>query len=354
VRLAGGEHASHDGPRHHITRCKIGERMLVHHEVQAFAIAQDCAFTAHGLTDQWLLTRRGRAQPQHRGVELHELHIGDLRSRTNRQGKTIAGRHRGIRRLRIHLTEASGRENDHRGECRSDSVALTLAHDMQRHSLNATLDISQQIERERTLDEFDALIGEYGGDERATDLRTRRIPSGMGDAITQVAAFTGEFQFPGFVDIEGRTEFDQMPHRIGAFGHQRAHRIDIAQSGTGDEGVVQVFLGGVVLGERGSDAALRPPCRAFIDSTLRHDEHAQARSPRIECGGQAGDPGSDDHDIGADLPGRLRCFEPTHALFPSSSAALSIRRVPATGTATSSRAAPRSGAGPRSGSVTAT
>ena len=145
---------------------------------------------------QGLLAASTRTEPQHRGMELHELQVGDLRAGSQGEGHAIAGRHRRIGRLGEDLTEAPRREHDRRGESRAHTVALPLAHDVEGDPLRTAIIVAQEVEDERTLDEFDPGIQRDSSHQRARHLGTCRIASGVRDAIAVVASLAREGQCP--------------------------------------------------------------------------------------------------------------------------------------------------------------
>ena len=100
-------------------------------------------------------------------------------------------------------------------------------------------------------------------------------------------------------------ERDELAQPGRALGAQHAHGVDVAQPDAGDERVLQVVLGGVLRAERGGDAALRPARGAVVDEHLG-DEQDAARAGGVQRGGQPGDAGADDDDVGRRRPAGLR------------------------------------------------
>ena len=287
-------------------------------------------------------------------MELHEFEVGYLGPGAQGQGNTIARGHRRVRRLGEDLTEAPGGQDDHRRECGADTIALALAHDVQRHALGSPVFVAQQVQDERTLDELDAGVEGDRSHERPRDLGAGGIATGMGDAIAMVSALASQSDGSGGIQVKVGTEANEIADAVGALGDERLHRIDIAQTGARDEGVVQMLLGGVVVRERRGDAALRPPGGSLLDATLRHKQDSAAGAAGMECGGESRHSRAHDDHIAACGPPGAGCEEGTHAPPPSSTGALSMSLVPSRYTATTNRPAPRWGASPSSWSVTAT
>ena len=64
-----------------LARRQLGPLVIVGHEaVAGQRVLEDTALAAHGLGHQRLLTGGARAEVERRGVELHELQVGDGRA----------------------------------------------------------------------------------------------------------------------------------------------------------------------------------------------------------------------------------------------------------------------------------
>ena len=87
-----------------------------------------------------------------------------------------------------------------------------------------------------------------------------------------------------------------------------AYGLDVARARAGHEGVALVLLGGVAGPERGRDAALRPLGGAGGEHVLGDDEQVQRGVGGVDAqrGGEPGDAGADDHDVGAGGPAGRR------------------------------------------------
>ena len=73
-----------------------------------------------------------------------------------------------------------------------------------------------------------------------------------------VTTLTRECESASGVEIEVRTESDEIAHAFRTLGDQRGDRINVAEPCPGDQGVVQVLLRSVVVSECRCDAALGP------------------------------------------------------------------------------------------------
>ena len=83
-----------------VARREVGQRVDALHEPDAVGVHQERALPAHRLADQRLLAAGGLAQPEHGGVELHELEVGDDRTRAQGDGHAVAGGDRRVGRRR--------------------------------------------------------------------------------------------------------------------------------------------------------------------------------------------------------------------------------------------------------------
>ena len=113
-RTATGLHLLVDRPRDNVARRQLLlDRVVVEHESRAFGVEEQAAFAAHGFGHQDA-ARTGR--PDHaRRVELHELHVEQVRSRLVRHGGTVAGALPGVGCVAVHPPPSSAREHD--GSC---------------------------------------------------------------------------------------------------------------------------------------------------------------------------------------------------------------------------------------------
>lgn len=220
---------------------------------------------------------------------------------------------------------------------------LPLAHDVQRDARRTAFGVREQVQDERVLD------GVQGGladrlDQGAGDLRTGRVAARVGDAAAVVAALAGERDVAAVGGVEVGAGGDQPAYGVGALGDQGAHGRLVAEARTGDEGVVEVLLGGVALAEGRGDAALGPAGRAVVQAGLGDDDGVQAGGGAAQGGGEPGDAGADHHDVRVDGPAGDGGGQPYsgHVRAPKVRGMLSMRRVFPTRAATARIASPLS------------
>ncbi len=229
---------------------------------------------------------------------------------------------------------------------RPDTVVLALAHDVQGDARRTALVVRQEVQDQGVLDGTQATRA-YRLDQGAGDLGARGVAARVGDAATVVAALAGEGQAaPGGL-VEVRAGRDEAAYGVGALGDQGAHRFLVAQAGAGDQGVVEVLLGGVALAEGRGYAALRPAGGAVVETGLGDDDGGEAGRLAAQGRGEARDAGADDHHVRGDGPAGRGGVQ-TYACAGHEAApwgpkvrwTLSIRRVAPTRAATARTASP--------------
>ena len=89
----------------------------------------------------------------------------------------------------------------------------------------------------------------------------------------------------------------ELAHAVGAFGHEDAHRVDVAQPRARGQRVGEVQIGRVGRGERGRDAALRVARRRMRQLALGQHEHRQASPRRVERSRQPRDATPQHEDV---------------------------------------------------------
>ncbi len=320
---------------------QLGQFVLTEHETGAGGVHEVGSLAPHRFGHQRLLALGAGAEEQDGRVELDEFEVGHLGARPERQGHPVA---RGDRRVGgggEDLPHAAGGEHHGRSVDGAHAVVLALAHDVQGDALGTAVGIREQVQDQGVLD--DAQGGRtHRLDERAGDLGARRVTAGVRDATAVVAALTGQRDRSRVGGVEVRAGVDQPAYGVGALGDQGADRRRVAQPRTGDQGVVEVLLGGVPLADRGGDAALGPPGGAVVETGLGDDDGREAGGGAAERGGETGHAGADHDDVRVDGPAGGGGGQPYsgHVCAPRVSGMLSIRRVAPTLAATARTASP--------------
>ncbi len=131
--------------------------------------------------------------------------------------------------------------------------------------------LDEEVEREPALADFRRRSLDRR-DERALDLGAGGVAAGVHDAGGGVAAFARQGE-PGRLAVSGLVEVrahgDELAHAVGAFGDEHPHRVGVAETGAGGDGVGEVQLGRVVESavERGGDATLRVRASPSVPSS---------------------------------------------------------------------------------------
>ena len=85
--------------------------------------------------------------------------------------------------------------------------------------------------------------------------------------------FTTEIEIPRFRPGEARADFTQPANALWRFPHADVDHDVVAQAGAGEARVFRVLLEGIIRGEHGGHAALRPVGRRIITLTLGDEQH---------------------------------------------------------------------------------
>ena len=168
--------------------------------------------------------------------------------------------------------------------------------------------LHEQLDREPAFAHADVAALDRG-DERPLDLGAGRVAARVHDPRERVTALAGEQQLVAVGTgrgVEVRAERRELAHPIRTFGHQHPDRFDVAQSRARGERVGEVELGGVGLGQRGGDAALRVAGGRQRQLALGQHDRRQALPRGLERGRETGDtaPENENVDHGISLRGR--------------------------------------------------
>ena len=183
-----GDRASDD-----VAGREVAERVLVRHERTASLVAQHRAFAAQRLGEQ---RPRHRRVVQRRGVELHELHVGDGNAGPKRHRDAISGRERRVRRDREALAGATGRDDRVLGA----HLVLDTRGVEHSHADRSTV-LDEQIASKPTLTHFGRRLA-HRSHQRALDLRAGGVTPGVDDAGDRVAALSRQRED---IVVTGRT-----------------------------------------------------------------------------------------------------------------------------------------------------
>ena len=305
-------HPAQDGAGDDIARREVGELVLALHETDAVLVDEEGPLAADRLGDQRLLTVGALAEPEHGRVELDELQVRDPRPRPQRGCHPVTGGDGGVGRRGVDLAQPTAGQHHGPRMRGPDAVDLALTEDVEGDPADPPVGIRQEVDDHRVLHDLDARVVLHrseSGDERARDLLARGVPAGVGDPVAMMAALPGELETSDLVEIEVRTQVDELADPLRALGDEDPHGLRVTQAHSGDQGVLEVLLRGVLRVERRRDPALGPGRRALVEDRLGHEQHSVDLLAEQEGTGEAGDARPDDDDVGRGRPARLGCGE---------------------------------------------
>ena len=244
--------------------------MIALHEALAAVVAQIRALAAQGLGDQ---ETRDAGERESGGVELVELHVGQLGPGLGGQRDAVAGGYGGVGGVGVDLACAAGGDEHGAG---IDSMGLRIASEGTGAGQIGGDDAAighHKAGDHGPLGEADALMDVGKGGQGAADFGAGGVAVGMQDAGQRMSAFAGAQQLAGSripLAVEARAPLDQLGYAERAFGYERLGRgavndsiasiygvlemerdVLIALHGDGDSalGVVGVGLGHGLLGD---------------------------------------------------------------------------------------------------------
>jgi len=185
---------------------------------------------------------------------------------------------------------------------------------VQRHAADTSILVLQQIHDQCVLEHLDTGIFLDGGQRRGQrrdqctgDLFAGRVSAGMGDPVTAVTTLSRQRDLAVRPTVELHSESRELTNTSRALGDQDAHGLFIADACAGDQGVEKMLVRGVGGIQSCSDSTLGPLRRPFRQQGLGHQQHTVDPLAQSERGGQTGNPGADDDDVGgSDPPGFWR------------------------------------------------
>jgi hypothetical protein len=269
-----------------------GEQLV--HEAFAVQVPQQGAVAAQGL---------GQERPGHggvvqrRGVELHELQVGDRHPGPQRHGDAVAGGLGRVRGHREHLPGAAGGDQHvagphlgpaPRGRQGGNAGAPPVLHDQVQGEPVLVHRGRGALHR---LHQGPFHLGAGG-----------RAP-GVDHPGVRVAALPGQQQLACGVAVEDGAEGDQLVDPPRPLVHQHPDRVGVAEPGTSGERVGQVDVGRVgVAGQHRGHPALGPAGRGLVELGLGQHPHPQAVQVRRPHGGrQPGHAGPEDQQVERDV-----------------------------------------------------
>ena len=276
VRRAGALHLAVDRARHDVARREGAARIVVLHEGPPLAVHQHGPFPAHRLGDEEAL---GLGMVEAGGMELHELHVRDLRARAPRERHAVARGRVGVAGIEVDLA-ATARGKD--GIGRTDGVDLARARieHVRAHAAagagQAEAARGDQLDHHRLLAHVDRRLPLERADHGRLALLSGDVAR-VEDAPHGVPALAAEVPRAVLLLREADAAVDQVTDAGGGLAHDTPHHLLVAQSRAGDERVLHVRgerVGGI---GHAADAALGEVGVAVLQALLRRQDDAPRR-----------------------------------------------------------------------------
>ena len=236
-------------------------------------------------------------------MELEELEVNHGHAGPERRGDAVARGDRRVRRVRVQLAGAARRE-DHGvgGEPLAASglagggVAGSRGVDEQVDARHPAA-VHHEIDEEGVLDDPHR-TGTHALDESVLDRAAGRISARVQHARIRVRRLEALHERAVGAAVERHTLFDELADAGGALFDEHAHRVGVRQPGAGDEGVVQMRGGAVVVEHHPGDPALRVPGVGVVEHVFRDEGHVASGCHGVQRRRQARDARPDDDHRG--------------------------------------------------------
>ncbi len=200
-------------------------------------------------------------------MELVKLHVGNLGSGVPRHRDAVAGSHRGIRCIAVHLPGTSaGQQHGPRPHPRHLAVAIE-----QPNPGNGSV-LDHQVGGRGPLQQRDVGDGPRVAQQRPPDLRPGSIPVRVQNAIAAVRALARQHQLSRLA-VEIRAPAQQFLDAQRPFLHQHPRRFAVHQAVAGVHRIVQMQRDVFLAAHRNGDSPLRIIGVRFVERFFRHHQH---------------------------------------------------------------------------------
>ena len=277
--FSGTFHFGVDGAGDHVARSKALHRMVFVHEFHRFRIGtgtafENCAFAAQRFRDE---KRTDGRMIEHRRVELDELHIGDFCS--GPVAHCHAGTTGDIRVAGIKINLSSSAAGDGGGGSESGENLSGFGIE----NVGAETAVGAGDGKPCAYNEIDGDMVFKNGDVGAVFHAFNHYPfqfgsgdvAGVKHAALVVSAFAAEVEVVRIVGVaefaaggEFCTESDDFADRFGAGFNDSADSIFVAHSGTGSEGILNMFFKCIIVIHHAGNPALSTAAVAFVDGAF--------------------------------------------------------------------------------------
>jgi hypothetical protein len=244
-----------------VTRSEFGCWVNMLHEAMAVGCKQDRAITAHGLGDE-KVSRHGKRG----GMELVELKVGDLGTRTQRHCNAVARGYGWVGGVGIELTGTAAGEDDGVGD--ETAMLSVLFQDIETDDAVA---IKYKIASKGVLEYADS--GRANGvDKRHLDGEACGVAACMQDARVRVCRFKAASEL-SVAFVERDAECDEISNARWAFSTEDFDSVKLTEASACFHRVSNVRCYAVFIGHRGCNAALGIACVALRETCFGDKRH---------------------------------------------------------------------------------
>ncbi len=266
---AGIDAFTSDGAGDDIARGQFEAGMVALHEALAAVVAQPCALSAKGLREQ---EAGNGGKEERRGVELVELHVGQLGAGSGGKGDSVTRGDGGIGGVGVDLACSAGRNQNgtgaHAGELLIAVAEVDTGH---------TAVLNDQSGYGGPSGDADLFMGEDEFGEGAADLRAGGVAVGVQDAWMGVGGFAGTQQDSIFA-IKARSPLDKFCNAGRPLGYEDLGSRAEDEAIPGSDGVFEVQRDILLAFGGDSDAALCVVGVGFTERFLGDDKNFSVRS----------------------------------------------------------------------------
>jgi hypothetical protein len=270
-----------------VPRRQVARGMMPDHERITTLVDQSRALTTQRLGYQ---ESRSVGQVERRGVELHELQVGDACAGMKSERNTVASRHGRVGRFAKDLPGAARRKQS---RVRPDLVRLSALVEIPRSERDAALD--DQLGHERMIDGRQRWQSANALMQDAPDLPAGGI-SCMEHSPDRVSSLSPQRGTPVRTAIELGSPLEKLVNVGDPVLDQHGDCRLVAQSITGAYRICGMKCRSVIFADRCCDPALGIACITFARFGFGKDRRP-ARARESNCGSQSGNTAADNEEV---------------------------------------------------------
>mmetsp|Transcript_26766 Transcript_26766/g.69375 ORF Transcript_26766/g.69375 Transcript_26766/m.69375 type:complete len:520 (+) Transcript_26766:504-2063(+) len=272
MRVSSGFHLVVNGARHNVAWRQLQAVIVLGHEPFALQVQQVATLSADGFGNQEAHRRSARVVQPCR-VKLDKLHVGNGSVCPVCHGNAISGGHRGVGRVGIHLTAAAAGQKRHRCT-ETQQFHLLLIQDIHPGTDLAVAGLTgDEIDCQVMLVEVDGRMRAGLRKKRSFDLESSHVGS-VHDPPVGMPPLTGKVQSAIFVLGKLGANLHELQDVLSSLGADNFNSTDVVQIGSSCDGVLDVFVHGIMRVQDSTDATLRVARAAFVRLVLGDDGDA--------------------------------------------------------------------------------